>query len=312
MKETMVTTLSELMEKDPNLYILTGDLGYPFFLKFAEQYKTRFFNMGIAEQNMVSTAAGLAIAGRTVFIYSIATFATMRCLEQIRHDLCYHCLNVNILGYGSGFTYAAYGVTHYGLEDLALMRALPKMQVYSPATAQEVKQVIKEAYRYQGPAYIRLGKLSTIDQSAKLLQSDKQPANSDLAIFVTGSITAQVLEAQQLLANRGVSAKVFSVPVIKPLNEKKIIRQIGTSRYVFVVEEHLKIGGLGSAIAEIVAGFGRSGIRYKVIALPDEYPKIIGSQEYLWAYHGLSAEKIAKTISQFIAIEPVNNLFNSA
>jgi len=289
MKRILTDTLINLAKHDNNLFLMSGDLGFPFFLEFSKLFPDRFINAGIAEQNMIGVAAGLALSGKTVFVYSIVNFATIRCLDQIRNDLCYQNLNVKIVGYGSGLTYGKAGATHSGLEDIAVMQSLPNMMVFSPGNIYEAERVIKMAYESKGPAYIRLGKLNSN------IVCPPATGEETVTIFVTGTLLNEVIKVKDLLFKKGIFVKIISLPIIKPLDVEVVKSVIKNSKAVLTVEEHSVVGGLGSSIANVLAE-ENINIIFKKIGLPDSYSKIVGSQDYLRHIYLLDAQGISKTI----------------
>jgi transketolase len=258
MRTAFIKTLCEIAAEDERIWLLCGDLGYSVLEEFADRFPSRFVNVGIAEQNMIGMAAGLAMCGKVVFVYSIANFPTLRCLEQIRNDLCYHNLNVNIVSVGAGFTYGAHGYTHHGLEDLAIMRTLPNMQVIAPGDPVETRLLIRSTIDSPSPSYLRLGKAGepTIHQDLTQIEIGKMipvKAGTDALIISTGGMLFNAIDAAELSAMDGKSIAVWSCPFVKPLDREAILKATAQFSLVFTVEEGTKSGGLGSAVAEVMA-----------------------------------------------------------
>ncbi|MDD2757946.1 MAG: transketolase C-terminal domain-containing protein [Patescibacteria group bacterium] len=305
MRNTVVEYIIGEARKNQDIILITADLGYSVVEKFKMEFPDRFFNIGIAEQNMIGVAAGLALSGKKVFLYSIAPFAIMRCFEQIRVDLCYQNLDVTILGVGGGFAYGTSGTTHNAVEDLAIMRALPNMKVMCPADPNEAVQVIKKAVITGGPSYIRLNRggeknvISNLDyESIKLgdlVEIYKNKKNGGVAIFSCGSILSEAYRAASDLVERGENVALYSCPFLKPINREKIVDILRNRHSVITVEEHTILGGLGSTMAEIIA---EENLNIKLVRLgvEDKYFNFIGTQDYMRDQAGLSAQKIEQKI----------------
>ena len=258
MRTAFIETLCELAERDERIWLLSGDLGYSVLEPFAERFPSRYINMGIAEQNMAGVAAGLALTGKTVFVYSIANFPTLRCLEQIRNDICYHQANVKIVAVGGGYSYGSHGYTHHGVEDIAIMRALPYLSVVAPGDPLETRAVTKILSQNEGPAYLRLGKAgeSIIHQKEPVIQPGVPlliRKGKDVALCSTGAMLKTCLDAAILGENQGKSVAVYSFPWIKPLIMDSILPIIRSYRLIISVEEANASGGLGGILAEIIS-----------------------------------------------------------
>jgi transketolase len=258
MRTAFIKTLCEVAAEDERIWLLCGDLGYSVLEEFADRFPARFVNVGIAEQNMIGMAAGLAMCGKVVFIYSIANFPTLRCLEQIRNDLCYHNLNVNIVSVGAGFTYGAHGYTHHGLEDLAIMRALPNIQVIAPGDPVETRLITRSTIDSPSPSYMRLGKAGepTIHQDLNCIETGKMilvRSGTDALIISTGGMLFNAVEAAKLAHIDGKSVAVWSCPFVKPLDREAILEATAQFSLILTVEEGTKSGGLGGVVAEVIA-----------------------------------------------------------
>ena len=304
MRTAFINTLTELAKENKSIFLLTGDLGFSVFENFQRQFPLRFFNMGVTEQNMIGVAAGLALSGKIVFVYSIIPFVTMRCFEQVRNDLCMQNLNVKIIGVGAGLYYGAAGPTHHAIEDIAIMRSLPNMMVVSPSTPDETRCVIESAIEYQGPIYVRLGRNYGPIGSYKsgrfcLGQGVMVNDGSDITIISSGSILRIAKDAAEKLNNEGTQVRLINLHTIKPVDKEIILKAAKETNAIFTIEEHSIIGGLGSAVAEILAESNLK-IMFRRFALPDAFVKEAGSREYLLEKSCLSAEKIARTILKLI------------
>ena len=300
MRLSFINTLTRLAKKDKKIFLLTGDLGFSVFQDFRRNFPDRFFNIGVAEQNMIGIAAGLALSGKVVFVYSIIPFATMRCFEQIRNDLCMQNLNVNIIGMGAGLHYGSAGPTHHAIEDMGIMRILPNMTVLSPSTPKETEEVVKSVIKHEGPAYIRLGK------SYGLVKPHKQTEFSigkarliddgyDITIISTGAILYTAREAAKILKKEGICSRLINIHTIKPIDRNIILKAARETEAIFTVEEHSLIGGLGTAVSEVLSESTYEGI-FKRLALPDNFIKSVGSREYLNKKNRLSANGIATAV----------------
>lgn len=299
MRDAFISELTVLAEEDPAIFLVVGDLGFSVIEEFANRFPDRFLNTGVAEQTMLGVAAGLAAFGYKVFVYSIANFPTIRCLEQIRNDVCHHDRSVTVVSVGGGLSYGNLGYTHHAIEDLALMRALPNMRVLSPSDPVEARALTRYAAEHPGPAYLRLGK----NGEAVLPREAARPvapdivqvlrSGDDVALVATGSIAGSALKAADLLAERGVSARVISVPFVKPL-PSAVLDAVANVRAIVTVEEHSEVAGFGSAVLE-AASKRRNTAPIDVVGLPESVAgRFIGSQSYLRERGGLSPEAIAE------------------
>ena len=258
MRDTFVRTLAELAKKDKNIELVTGDLGFGVLKPFWEQCPDQFTNAGIAEQNMASMAAGMAMEGKTVFIYSIGNFPTLRCLEQIRNDCAYHQADVKIVCIGGGFVYGSLGMSHQATEDLAILRALPDILVMAPADLVEAEECTKALARQKGTGYLRLGRgeEKRIHEKIENFQIGKAIKVHDgerTVIFSTGAIFEEVMRAYEELREKGYNPAVYTFPTVKPIDRETIENAAKNFDIVVTVEEHNIIGGFGGAVAEVMA-----------------------------------------------------------
>jgi transketolase len=249
---------------------------------------------------MTSVAAGLALEGKTVFTYSIGNFSTLRCLEQIRNDVCYHQANVKIVSVGGGFSYGAMGITHHATEDIAILRSLPGITIFVPCDPHETIEVIRMAIATDGPCYIRLGKggetnLSGKDKKLKIGKASKLRNGNDIAIFATGPIIEEAIAAADIMYKKGIDCAVYSFATIKPLDAKLIVSVSKKIENIFTLEEHNIIGGLGSAVAEVLLS-NNCKSRLVRMGLNDVYSAEIGTQSYLRSFYNLDANGIVNTI----------------
>lgn len=302
MRNHVVDEITKLAEQDERIMLLTGDLGFGVLEKFAEKYPDRFVNTGIAEQNMTSVAAGLALEGNLVFTYSIGNFPTMRCLEQIRNDICYHNANVKILSLGGGFAYASLGMSHHATEDIAIMRSLPNMRVYVPADVHEALACLKEAYSCDGPAFIRMARgkepdLHTSGNNICVKDLIKiKNMGKDINILTTGTVWSEGIALQECLEQKGLSVGLYSVPGIKPAAETSIKDLASNCKLIVTMEDHNVIGGLGSMVAEILSEMPNHAVLYRS-GLRETYTSVVGNQDYLRDYYCLNAKKNMEIIT---------------
>lgn len=303
MRADFLKVVLEEMGRNKNLYFLTGDLGYNVLEPLAKNYPDRFLNVGVAEQNMIGAAAGLALTGKKVIVYSIVPFVTLRCYEQIRNDICYQNLDVKIVGTGGAFNYNAFGVTHSSYEDFAIMRAQPGMKIISPAYVWEMVGATKAMLAEEGPTYLRSGRnpvgpFADPKTPFKIGKGFEILPGKEVVILATGNALDTGLSARaELVKDKKLSVSLISIPTIKPLDEKLILEKAKKAKLVVTLEEHSVIGGLGGAVAEL---FADKGVKTKLLRLgfPDKFVKDVGSPLYLMDSIGLSAPKVAKKIRE--------------
>ena len=284
MRTTFVNTLKELARQDERVFLLTADMGYSVLETFRDEFPDRFLNTGIAEQNTISIAAGLASRGKIVFVYSIIPFVTMRCFEQVRLDLAYNNSNVKIVGVGAGFTYGSLGSSHHALEDIAIMRSLPNMTVLCPGDPIEARELIKQSYELMGPVYIRLGKNGEpkIHPDGKKIPLGKaiEISNGDDLILIT---TSTMLETGKRWVDEWkdeeISVSLVSMPTMKPFDVESIKKFILRDIPIISLEEHNIIGGLGSALSEVIADTGIA-VKFLRLGINDKFSHFVGSHNY--------------------------------
>lgn len=302
MRTAFVKTLQKVASKNNKVFLLTGDLGFSIFEDFKENFPKQYLNAGVAEQNMTGVAAGMAMEGKIPFIYSIVPFVTMRNFEQIRNDLCYQDLNVKIVGVGSGFSYGPYGHTHHGLEDIGILRTLANITILCPGDPIETELAILASMEIKSPVYIRLGR------AGEPCVYSKKPdfrvgkgiivrEGKDLTIFATGTMLYRGLEVVGKLEEKGISSRLISMHTIKPIDKNIVLNSAKNTKALFALEEHSVIGGLGSAIAEILAE-KNAKTKFKRIGVPDRFTKVIGNQEYMRRANNLSIDKIIEIITK--------------
>lgn len=301
MRDTFVKTLLELARENPNVELITGDLGFGVLKPYYETLPDQFVNAGIAEQNMASVAAGMALSGKIMFVYSIGNFPTLRCLEQIRNDCAYHNANVKIVCVGGGFVYGALGMSHQATEDLAILRALPEIVVMAPGDAAEAAACTRALVEHPGTAYLRLGRggekcIHDHLDHFEIGKAIKVKDGKDIAIFSTGAIYEEVKGACDILLESGYDPAVYTFPTIKPIDKDVITQSAENYKIIVTCEEHNVIGGFGSAVAEVMAEIRQRTAYLVRIGLNDEYSIKVGNQKYLREQYGMAAHQIAKRV----------------
>ncbi|MHB8588874.1 MAG: transketolase family protein [Candidatus Dormibacteraceae bacterium] len=305
MRRAFISTLVELAERDPRIVLLTADLGFMALEPFSAAFPDRFFNVGVSEQNMLGLATGLAEAGMVPFVYSIAPFATLRPYEFIRQGPLLHRLPVRIVGVGGGMEYGPNGMSHYALEDVAVMRAQPSMTVIAPADHQQAREALLATAAVPGPIYFRLGKDDTtvvpgLNGAFELGKIQRIREGPDAAVIALGPIAAEAVAACELLAARGLHCAVAVVACVSPPPTEDLESLLAGRLIAVTVEVHYPAGGLGSLVSEVIAerGLGVRLLRQCVRSMPDGR---VGSQRYMERTFGLSAEQLAGAVSQELA-----------
>jgi len=303
MRDTFLSTLLEIARRDPRVLLLTGDVGFGVMEPFVAELPRQFINVGVAEQNLTGVATGLAMSGHVVFTYSIANFPTLRCLEQIRNDACYHRAPVKIVAIGGGFSYGALGYSHHATEDIAIMRALPEMTVLCPSDILEAEGATRAAYATPGTCYLRLDKshapaLASADAKFLFGKVRRLRPGTQVVILGAGGILGEALHAAEVLGREGIDCGVFSVHTVKPLDDAWIIDMCRAASLVVTLEEHTLDGGLGSAIAEVVTDAGVFPRAFRRFGLRSSSCANVGRQSYLRKRHQLDADALVAGIRQ--------------
>ncbi len=304
MRAAFSEVLVRIAKADPNVLLLTGDHGYALFDDFRRECPTQYINAGIAEQNMVGMAAGLARAGFRPFVYGLSAFIPVRVVEQIKLDIAHDKLPVVLIGDGAGFVYSHLGTSHQSTEDIACTRAIPDLSVYSPADRFEVTACMELAYHAKGPVYLRMGKSDRGDVhtgalhavAGDLLQAKSGQAG-DIALIATGSL---LRTAMDIVTESYLGAAVWSAPFIKPINVAQVKDICAQSRAVVVLEEHSVLGGLGSVITEIASEF--APVRILRVGVQDRFSHYCGTYEYLLKEHGLDRTTIERRVHDFLKL----------
>ena len=309
MRDAFVKRLCQLTAHNPKIMLITGDLGFGVLDEFRQRFPRQFINAGVAEQNMTGLATGLAMEGRIVFTYSIANFPTLRCLEQIRNDACYHKANVKIVAIGGGFSYGPLGISHHATEDLAIMRSLPDITVMSPCGYWETMEATEAIVNTSGTCYLRIDKSAgddTPQNNGERFEVGKARVladGRDCAIIVTGGILEEVWRAVRLLETKGISCRVVSVHTLKPFDADTILQACRDIGKIITVEEHTIYGGLGGAVAETLLDHGAHPAAFLRIGLEAGFSSIVGSQQYLRKRYGLDGDSINTRIQTLLGQE---------
>ncbi|HET9766280.1 MAG TPA: transketolase C-terminal domain-containing protein [Thermoanaerobaculia bacterium] len=306
MRTAFLDTLYELAKADRRIVFITGDLGFSVVERFMTELPDQFVNAGVAEQNMTSLAAGMALMGKVVFTYSIANFPTLRCLEQVRNDVCYHEANVKVVAVGGGFTYGAMGASHHATEELGVMRMMPGMVVVAPADPIEARAATRAVVAHDGPCYLRLGKAGEPNVHEgpidfQLGRAIRLRDGKDLTLISTGGMLGTALAVAERLAERGVQARVLSMHTLKPLDEEAVRAAARDTGAVATLEQHSIIGGLGSAVAEVLAELPGERVRFRRIGIPSAFSERVGSQKWLEQLHGLDEAGVLAQVETLFA-----------
>ncbi len=301
MRNAFASELTLLAAADPRIVLLSGDIGNRLFDPFKTQFPKRFYNCGVAEANMASVAAGMAMCGLRPVTYTITPFNTTRCLEQIRDDICYHNNSVLIVGTGAGLSYASLGCTHHSCEDISFLRSIPNMKVLCPGDAMELRSLLRLAFKTSGPIYMRIGKTNEpiLHPSPPELSIGKGflfqegHQRQDLCVISTGNMLPIAAEAVKLLKDSGLESALVSMHTVKPLDTELLGSLCKKFPLLLTLEEHSLIGGLGSSIAEWMADEAIATTRLLRFGTQDFFPHPIGSQKYTRELFGLTPQKIA-------------------
>lgn len=301
MRTVFNKVLVELAEKDPRIHMVLADIGYGEIEGFARRFPDRYYNCGVMEQNMTGVACGIAMEGNIAVTYSIANFPTLRCLEQIRNDVCYHNANVKIVNIGGGVSYGALGVSHHSTEDIAIMRALPNMVVVVPCDLQEAEAATRAVFEYEGPVFYRCGYKNEKDIHHRPFKFELGKAltvedGDDCTIIFCGPLGFEAQKAVLAAREKGIHCRLISMHTIKPIDREAIVRAAKETGRIITVEEHNLSGGLGSAVAEVLCDEGALNVKMHRMALPDVNVHQVGSQQYLREYYHLTAPYIEQAI----------------
>lgn len=305
MRAVFNKTLLEIAKKDKRIHMVLADIGYGEIEPFRDTFPERYYNVGVAEQNMTGVACGIAMEGNIAITYSIANFPTLRCLEQIRNDVCYHNANVKIVIIGGGVSYGALGMSHHSTEDIAIMRALPNMIVEVPCDNAEAIAATHAMIDYNGPFYYRCGykgekDIHTGPIDFKLGKAITVSEGKDLTLMFAGPIGCEVVQAAEMLKKEGVNCRVVSMHTIKPIDKEMIIDSAKNTGGIVTIEEHNLMGGLGSAVSEVLCDENIMPKKFKRLAFPDVNVAKIGGQKWIRDQYGLQAKGIADSVRELL------------
>ena len=302
MRNAFIAKLTELAD-DPRVFTILADNGIIVFDDYIKKHPGQLINVGIAECNGVGVASGMASCGFMPFFYTITPFLTARAYEFIRNDICLHKRNVKLVGIGAGFAYSALGPTHHGTEDITLMRSIPGLKIFSPADPEETKRAAVAAYEDPGPVYLRIGTgrnpavyegdADFIPGKAVVLKD-----GSDVTLFSTGTILRDILDAAFELEESGISARVINVHTIRPIDKDIIFKAAKETKALFSIEEHSVVGGLGSAIADVIVQSDMAGVKFRMLGLNDVFAEGYGSVQELRAKYGFDKHSIIKAVKE--------------
>lgn len=310
MRKKCLDGVYELATQDDRVVFIGSDLGVGTLDQFKKDFPDRFFMEGVSEANIIGMAAGLALEGKIVYVNTIATFITRRCFEQVVLDLGLHNANVRLIGSGGGVVYAPLGPTHLAIDDLAIMRAIPNMTIVAPCDANEMGRLMPLTLSHQGPMYIRLGKggdpiVSTDELPFEIGRAIPMVRGADVLLVSTGITLKIALDAAAGLGTQGISAGVLHMPTVKPLDVEAFLADAARVDAIVVIEEHTILGGLGGALAEIVAEAGfEPARRFKRIGIPDVFPHGYGSQAAMMTRYEITAERTMAVVRELLAVRP--------
>ncbi|MBF0409941.1 MAG: transketolase [Candidatus Riflebacteria bacterium] len=304
MRDAYINTLYQLTERDNSVFSFVADNGAIVFDRYRRSFPNNFVNFGIAESTMVSVSAGVSSCKKIPFIYTIIPFLVMRAFEQIRNDICMQKMNVKIVGIGAGVSYSTLGPTHHAIEDLALMRVLPNMKIFSPADALETKKATEAAYSIEGPVYIRLGTskepaVYNTDYDFQIGKGILLKDGKDVTLIATGNSVHDAKLASDILARDSISVRLINIHTIKPFDNEIVIKAAEETKAIVTIEGHSVIGGLGSAVADTLAEY-KNSVRFKKIGFNDCYCSEYGSFEEMKESCGISVRNIVETVKQIL------------
>ena len=303
MRTAYLDTLYELASKDKRVYALISDNGAIVYDKYRRDLSSQYLNLGISEANMLGMAAGMASCGKIPFAYTIGAFLAYRAFEFIRNDICLQKQNVKVVGTGAGEVYSVLGPTHHSTEDMGGLRSLPNLVILSPASPMEVKKATAAAYEYEGPVYLRLGtnrepEIYKEDYLFEIGKGITIKEGGDIALISTGSILKDVLDAAERLQKEGIQARVINIHTMKPIDKEIILQAIEETGRIVTIEDHNIIGGLGSAVAEVIAESGK-GVTFKRLGL-HEFSNGYGTYAQVKDMNGIGTECICETVKALI------------
>lgn len=305
MRNAYLAALYDLAKENKNILALVSDNGAVVYDRYRQDFPDQFINFGISEANMVSVAAGLASCGKIPFAYTISSFLTMRAFEQIRVDVCLQKMNVKLVGIGAGFVYSNLGPTHHAVEDIAIMRSLPDITIFSPCDPLESRKVTIAAAQINGPVYIRLATggspaIYKEDYEFKVDRGVTIKEGEDAVIITTGGILYDVLQAADDLKKENISVRVVNIHTIKPIDKEIILKAAFDTQVILTVEEHTVFGGLGSVIAEIILENNKMPVKFKRLGLNGVFPSGYGTYQEIKESNRLSKEDIIIAVKDLL------------
>lgn len=309
MRKVCLDMIYELAKQDKRIFFIGSDLGVGTLKQFKSEMPDRFFMEGVSEANIVSMAAGLAMEGKIVYVNTIATFLTRRCFEQIVLDLCLHHTNVRLVANGGGLVYAPLGPTHLAIDDIAILRAVPHMTIIAPCDAEEMRRIMPLTVNYPGPIYVRFGKggdpiVSRPQWPVEIGKAIEMRDGGDVLLITTGITLKLALEAAEILAQQGIEACILHAHTLKPLDNELILEKTKKVSAVITIEEHTINGGLGSAVAELIAEANFTQAKgFKRIGIPDVFSDQYGSQESLMKRYDITSNRIVSEAQQLLGAQ---------
>ncbi|MFP3153778.1 transketolase [Lachnospiraceae bacterium ZAX-1] len=302
MRKAFINALNDIAFENKDIMALISDNGAIVYDKYRKELPEQYLNLGISEANMIAAAAGMSTLGLIPFIYTISNFLTMRGFEFIRNDVCLNNANVKIVGTGAGFAYSVLGATHHATEDIAVMRVLPNLTIFSPASPLETAAMTAQASQIEGPVYLRIGTGNTpeiYEESYKFLAGKGITLKNgkDVAIIGTGGILSEAIKAHAILEEIGIVARIINIHTIKPIDEQIIIKAAQETKKIFTLEEHSTIGGLGDAVGDVLLRHGCTMKHFEKIGLIDTFAKGYGSYEHLKKVNRLDAQSLVNRIA---------------
>lgn len=302
MRNNLVKVICENAKTNKDLMLVTADLGFNVLNPLYENYPNQYVNVGISEQNMSSIAAGLALSGKKVFTYSIGSFSTLRCLEQIRNDICYHNADVKIVALAAGFAYGSLGMSHHATEDIACMKVMPNITVFSPCDPIETRAVTQAAIDMNTPAYIRLGRggepnIHQGEIDFKVGKAYLLHEGNDACIFSTGAITKEANDAVLELEKENLHVALYSFPTIKPMDEECIKACAKKYKTIITLEEHQINGGFASSVSDVLSKYGLQ-VKLDRLGMNDEFTSVVGSTDYLRHYYKMDKEAVIQKVKE--------------
>jgi transketolase len=304
MRDSFIRALTDLTGEDSRIMLVNGDLGFSVLDDFRARFPGNYVNAGVAEQNMTAVACGMALAGARSYTYSIANFPTLRCLEQLRNDVCYHRADVTVVAVGGGFSYGQLGMSHFATEDLAILRALPEMVVVAPSDPWQAYALTRQLHARGGPTYLRLDKAQAGLPEGEVVLGKVRTVRdgADAVIFAVGGILGEALAAAEMLSRDGISVRVVDVHTLKPFDVEGVCAAARACAYVVTLEEHSVVGGLGGAVAEACLEAGVAVRGFARVGLNDLYPSEVGDQQHLRAHYGVDRHAVAARLRAMLGL----------